>query len=136
MKRAGCSLLIVNDADQILLLLRDDNPEIPYPNMWDIPGGHVEEGETPEECIVREMKEEMGLDIPPPKLFLVTEFADRTEHTFWLPMNLDITKLDLTEGQCLRWFSEAEVRGIALACEFNGIVEVFFEERPLVEATR
>ena len=44
-------------------LLRDDKPGIPYPNMWDIPGGHAEYGETPEQCIVREMKEEMDLNL-------------------------------------------------------------------------
>ena len=108
MKRAGCSLLIVNDADQILLFLRDDTPKIPYPNMWDIPGGHVEPNETPEQCIVREMKEEMGLDIPVPDLFRVTEFPDRTEYTFWRRMNLNINEIHLTEGQRLQWFSEVD----------------------------
>ncbi len=130
MKPAGTSLLIINDAEQILLLLRDDIPEIPYPNMWDIPGGHVEPGESPDQCIAREIQEEMGLDIGQPDLFLVTEFADRTEHTFWLRRNLDIDEIHLTEGQRLQWFSEADVAGTELACQFNQVVEEFFLERP------
>ncbi len=135
MKPAGCSLLIVNDADQILLLLRDDIPEIPYPNMWDIPGGHVEPDETPEQCIVREIKEEMGLDIPTPELFLVTEFTDRTEHTFWRRMNLNIDEIHLTEGQRLRWFTETDVAGVELACHFNRVVGAFFLKRPWDQGT-
>jgi 8-oxo-dGTP diphosphatase len=47
MKRQGCSILFVNDQEQILLLLRDDLETIPCPNTWDLPGGHVEIGETP-----------------------------------------------------------------------------------------
>jgi len=57
MKRQGCSILFVNEQRQILLFLRDDLPHIPYPNTWDVPGGHVEEAETAAQCIVREMKE-------------------------------------------------------------------------------
>ena len=63
MKRKGTSIIFVNDKRQILLFLRDDKPGLPYRNMWDIPGGHVEDGETPEQCIVREMKEEMDLTL-------------------------------------------------------------------------
>ena len=130
MKRKGCSIIFINDRNQILLLLRDDIPSIPYPNMWDIPGGHVEDDETPEDCIVREMKEEMDLDIGGFQLFSVTEFDDRVEHVFWMKLGLDIKKIALTEGQRLRWFSEKDAGTTELAYGFNQIVEDFFEKAP------
>lgn len=132
MKRKGCSLIFVDDRRQILLLLRDDISTIPYPNMWDIPGGHVESNETPEECIVREMKEEMGLEIKGFQLFSVTEFDDRFEHVFWMASDMDIEKIDLTEGQRLKWFSENEVKTTKLAYGFNQIAEDFFKKAPFI----
>jgi len=57
-KHSGASIIFVNDHKQVLLLLRDDKPGLPYRNMWDVPGGHIELGETPKQCIMREMKEE------------------------------------------------------------------------------
>ncbi|MBP1738131.1 MAG: hydrolase, partial [Deltaproteobacteria bacterium] len=88
MKREGCSILFVNDQRQILLFLRDDLPHIPYPNTWDVPGGHVEKGETAAQCIVREMKEEMGLELEGFELFSVKESSDRIEYTFWKSADL------------------------------------------------
>jgi len=133
MKRKGCSIIFINDRRHILLLLRDDIPTIPYPNMWDIPGGHVESNETPKECIVREMKEEMGLKITGFQLFSVTEFDDRLEHVFWMKSNLDIEKIDLTEGQRLKWFSENTVKKTRLAYGFNQIAEDFFKKAPFTQ---
>ena len=130
MKRKGCSIIFMNDSNQILLFLRDDTPGIPYPDMWDIPGGHVENSETPEQCIVREMKEEMDLDIEGFHLFSVTDFSDRTEYTFWKRANLDIDKIQLTEGRRLKWFSESEAKRTELAGGFNEIVEDFFKKAP------
>ena len=130
MKRRGCSIIFVNDLRQILLVLRDDSPHIPYPNMWDVPGGHVEDDELPEECIVREMKEEMYLNLNEFHSFSVTEFADRTEYTFWKKADLEIGKITLTEGQCLRWFTEDETKETELAYGFNQIIENFFKEAP------
>jgi len=130
MERKGCSIIFLNDRKEILLFLRDDKPDIPYPNMWDIPGGHIEDNETPEQCIIREMKEEMDLDIEGFKLFSVNEFADRIEYTFWKKSNLDINKIKLTEGQGLRWFSEEDLKATELAGGFNQILEDFFEKRP------
>ena len=130
MKRRGSSIIFINSQREILLFLRDDIPHIPFPNIWDLPGGHVEPDETPEECIVREMKEEMGLDIKDCQLFSVIEFDDRTEYTFWQKANLDLDKIELTEGQCLKWFTENEAKSTELASGFNQIVEDFFKELP------
>jgi 8-oxo-dGTP diphosphatase len=94
--------------------------------MWDVPGGHVEPGESPLACIVREMKEEMGLDLSDFDLFCVREFSDRIEHTFWKPWDLDIVDIRLTEGQRLQWFSREKARRTELAYGFNQILEDFF----------
>lgn len=46
---------------RILACLRDEDPKIPYPGKWDLPGGGVEEGETLLDCAYRELEEEFGL---------------------------------------------------------------------------
>jgi mutator protein MutT len=43
----------------------------PYPGYWDLPGGKVEEGESCEECITRELKEELGVNVTSVKLVSV-----------------------------------------------------------------
>ncbi|PKN67619.1 MAG: NUDIX hydrolase [Deltaproteobacteria bacterium HGW-Deltaproteobacteria-15] len=129
MKRKGSSILFINDRRQVLLFLRDDRPDIAYPDMWDVPGGHVERDETPEQCIVREMKEEMGMDLKGFLLFCTREFDDRIEYTYWKKENLKLEKIHLTEGQRLRWFSEEEARNTSLAYGFNEIVADFFSDK-------
>ncbi len=46
-------VLLLDRHNRLLIYLRDDKPEIPFPNHWDFFGGHVEEGETPEQALVR-----------------------------------------------------------------------------------
>jgi len=132
MKRKGTSIIFVNDQNQVLLFLRDDKPTIPYPNTWDVPGGHVDAGEKPEACIVREMKEEMDLTLEEFERFSVMEFTDRVEYTFWKRANLDIEKIDLQEGQRLRWFTELEAKNTKLAYGFNEIIGDFFKKAPFL----
>ena len=130
MKRKGCSIIFVNDKKQVLLFLRDNTPNIPYPNMWDVPGGHIEDNETPEQCIVREMKEEMGMDLSGFQTFSIKEFDDRIEYAFWKKENIEIDNIDLMEGQCLKWFNEADVKNTELAYGFNRILNDFFVQAP------
>ena len=130
MKRKGASIIFVNDKIQILLFLRDNIPDIPYPNMWDVPGGHVERLENPEKCIVREMKEEMNLTLDDFELFSKIEFEDRIEYTFWVRADFDIDEIELTEGQKLKWFTKDESKQTQLAYGFNEIVEMFYNQAP------
>lgn len=57
------SLLLIIKNNEFLLLKRGSN-ENKYPNFYGLPGGKVEENETPIEAVIREIKEELGLDIP------------------------------------------------------------------------
>jgi 8-oxo-dGTP diphosphatase len=101
MKRSGASIIFINSRREVLLLLRDDKPEIPYPNMWDLPGGHVEQDETPEACIVREMLEEIETDVSDCRLHAVYDFPDRIEHIFLMSFDVKADSITLHEGQRL-----------------------------------
>jgi 8-oxo-dGTP diphosphatase len=132
-KKAGSGILFVNARSEVLLLLRDNKPEIPFPNCWDIPGGILEPDETPEECVIREMKEEIGEEIRAPKLFHVYEYPDRTDYVFWLRRDLEIERLELTEGERLKWFSETDVSATPdnlFAFGFKAVILDFYRERP------
>jgi len=59
--RKIAKVVIVNDRGEILLLLR--RKDQPFPMRWDLPGGHLKDGETWEEGARREVKEETNLDI-------------------------------------------------------------------------
>ena len=50
--------------DAIVAYLRDDKPGIPFPGLWDLPGGGREGDEDPITCLLREVEEEFGLTIP------------------------------------------------------------------------
>ena len=76
------------------------------------------------------MKEEMGLMLKQFELFSVNEFDDRIEYTFWEKANLDIEKINLHEGQKLKWFTEVEAKNTKLAYGFNEIVDDFFKRSP------
>lgn len=51
--------------DAILTCLRDTHPGLPWPGMWDLPGGGRDGEESPETCLLREVREEFGLTLTP-----------------------------------------------------------------------
>jgi 8-oxo-dGTP diphosphatase len=59
MLEVTAAVMIKNDNVLICQRAKDDDA----PLMWEFPGGKLETGETPEQCIIREIKEELDLDI-------------------------------------------------------------------------
>ena len=53
---------------RVLTILRDDRPDIPFPGLWDFPGGGREGDESPEETLFREVREEIDLHLTPADL--------------------------------------------------------------------
>ena len=61
--------------EKILILKRAEDESF-LPGTWEVPGGGIEEGETLEEGVIRETKEEAGLDVVPQQLFGYFEYLD------------------------------------------------------------
>lgn len=77
----GVGAVIINDNEEILLLLRKKSPES---GRWTIPGGSVEFGERVEDAIIREVNEELGIDVEVIKLLRVTNHIVKEEGQHWI----------------------------------------------------
>ena len=73
MEFSGCKIALLCD-DKLLTILRDDISTIPWPNMWELPGGGREDEETPFECVQREVFEELGLNLEEADILWAKEY--------------------------------------------------------------
>ena len=101
------------DADgRVLLSQRPPGKQLA--GLWEFPGGKVEPGETPEETIVREIAEEIGVETKVACLAPLT-FASHAYESFHLVMPLYVCRRYEgiprgREGQALRWVKPRDLR--------------------------
>lgn len=63
----GVKIALINN-DQLLMIQRDNKPGLRYAGLWDFPGGGREDNETPEECVIREVNEELAIRLTPDQI--------------------------------------------------------------------
>jgi 8-oxo-dGTP diphosphatase len=112
---AACALL---DADgRVLLAQRPDGKALA--GKWEFPGGKVETGETPEQTIVRELREELGIE-PCESCLQPFAFASHPYEAFHLVMPLFICRrwdgfISPQEGQAIAWAMPVRLTDFDLA---------------------
>lgn len=66
------------------LVTKRSKEEITFPEYWDIPGGLAETGELPREAVIRETKEEVGLDIMPTSVIHEDSNLDKSKNLIFI----------------------------------------------------
>ena len=96
------------------VLIAERPPGRPMSGLWEFPGGKVEVGERPEETLIRELKEELGIVVSDACLAPLT-FASHSYPDFHLLMPLYVCRrwegtATAQEGQKLRWVRPNQLR--------------------------
>ena len=125
--KKNVGIIIENDKGEILLQQRDDKVKL-FPFCWTLFGGAMEEDESPEDAVKREIKEEIGLDISGFTHFNNFQFGSIFQYIFYKNLNLDLSKINLNEGKDIRFFSFNEIKDLKLAFNMKEIIDKFKKE--------
>jgi 8-oxo-dGTP diphosphatase len=118
-----------NDKEEILCALR--SPNMSLPNLWEFPGGKIEEGERPEESLIREIQEELGCKVE------VYELIEDVVHEYPnVIVNLLTYKTKIVEGiptakehAELKWVPLKELRSLEWAPADMPTVDKLLEDK-------
>lgn len=108
MKTVRVVAAVIRDGDKIFATQRGYGE---YKDGWEFPGGKIEEGETPQEALKREILEELDTEITVGDLIKTIEYDYPTFHLsmdcFWATVKSG--HLELREAEAARWLSKEEL---------------------------
>jgi 8-oxo-dGTP diphosphatase len=106
------AVALVDVDDRVLIAQRPEGKQLA--GLWEFPGGKLEPGERPEEALIRELREELSIEVKPACLAPLT-FASHAYDDFHLLMPLYICRkwegfVQAREGQALKWVRAEALR--------------------------
>ncbi len=103
-------VILENCNNQIILQKRDNKPDIVQPGMISFFGGSIENGETPLEGAIREIKEELCLILDPKNVNFFGKYpkSNKSENYYvFVSKNIISTGLDLKEGEAIYYLEKS-----------------------------
>ncbi len=107
---------LVDPDGRVLVTQRPEGKQLA--GFWEFPGGKIELGERPEAALIRELKEELTIDVSESCLAPLT-FASHAYEDFHLLMPLYVCRrwkgiVNASEGQALKWLRPHDLRQLAM----------------------
>ena len=111
-----CAVALIDADGRVLLAKRPEGKTLA--GLWEFPGGKIEDGERPEEALIRELKEELGINVEQSCLAPLT-FASHAYEDFHLLMPLYVCRRwkgipQALEGQELKWVRARDLRSLPM----------------------
>lgn len=117
---------IILENKKILLLQRSNYTEM-YAGYWGCPGGRAEKGETAEQNVIREVKEECNLNFSPTKIIKTGIWQERTYYRFLGNWSGEII-IQEEEVTDYNWFSFESAIKLQLSFDYKEILEILHKK--------
>jgi len=125
--KKGVNIIIANNEGKILILRRSSVEY--YAELWDLPGGTVENGETLQRAAIREVKEESGLEIKlEKKYFYVYHYQDKEFDIYGFKADFVSGNVVLSEEHIeFKWISKDEYETLKYTPSVGATIKEFFK---------
>ena len=100
---------VIEKDGRFLLCKRGPGGNCPF--LWEFPGGKIEEGETPFDAIIREIREELSVEIEPEEIFLEYPFSypDREIYFYFIRAKITFGEIKPTFHVDTKWLLPKEL---------------------------
>lgn len=123
-------ICIMNDKNEFLIQKRSPYKKI-YPNMWSQTGGAVDSGETSLQGAIREVQEELGIDLDKENMEFMLSF--KRYHSFvdvWLArQNIELKDIVMQKEEVseVKWVNKDELKNMIDNGEVSGSVNLYYK---------
>jgi 8-oxo-dGTP diphosphatase len=101
----GVTIALIQN-DKLVMILRDNKPGLPFANMWEFPGGGREGNESPVDCAIREVREELSFELQKDSIVWQKEFE--AMHDPKLKVHFMVARVSAAEASTMKLGTEGQ----------------------------